>query len=940
MAVQPIAQFPCVKGLVASNQPLAEPKGAVQRVSNLLMTARGALDVCDGSQILHDFSGAVQASFGKITAIFLFQPTGVSNYYLAIIKVPGSPLSTPLNVVAVDDGAGGNFAAGTLYYRVTALDGVGGETLASTEVSVGVSLNHKIKLTWNVVPNAVAYNVYGYTSGTELLLIAPGLPVPQPAPGATQVTFEDLSTPQSVNFPVTSVVNSSAVFNAVANQTTYTYVVNFTGAQTITAQLPLAATLTGNSNASLNIVYKLTAMLSPTVGLMTVTQSGVVNPAMLVTGNGGNINAVGHIPVANTTQQTALYKMPVIAGLPAPLPVAYNNSNIVAFYPADFLANVDGGGGGGSGGGGGTGGGGSTNPGNTPSGGVAGNTSVIPQFKQFTNRAVIALGNGYPIQLYSDPSTPINPAVSTTISTISADANSVVTVTVLSTAGLYAGGNVAISGVSNSLFNMVGPIIQVVDLTHFTVYNGAVSSTTSSGGKVLATSQPIQSTFAPSYPVWTTTTVYAANDVIVPATQPSPNIYLIAVQGGTSGAAEPIPWPTEIGAQKKDGTVIWAVGGLLNSAAPPPPGAGHIEVYSGALWAWDTSPFNTANGLDGPCALRMSNINNPNSWNPINQAFLDKDDGQEGMGLAKFTITAIGIPPQGSLIAFKNYSSYQVIGIFGASNFAIQAISTDMGCTAPRTIQFVPGFGITRYAHLGMAVFNGVKDEVISEQIRPFLFPNNDFNFSDITVLDAAWVSVSWATQTATPPMYVVAMPIGVSAGNLTRVFCYDLVFKAWIIVDLPFPISTMSQFRTVSANPVTVMGGSNDGCISRWQAGDVLWDTGATGARNPSKVQWNMRTLTIASSTNDQRVYNRRLVVTMICSGTPGSVSVSWRMSGVTQATRTFTLPTNADQDIDVATQLTGKRFDAIISGNSDAQIDGITWEVEPRPIGVVVPI
>jgi len=78
---------------------------------------------------------------------------------------------------------------------------------------------------------------------------------------------------------------------------------------------------------------------------------------------------------------------------------------------------------------------------------------------------------------------------------------------------------------------------------------------------------------------------------------------------------------SEAGSPAGTAGVRWANHGLLNSAAPPPPGAAHIEIYSGALWVQNTSPTNTATGLDGPTSGRMSSIGNPNSWNPVNQAF-------------------------------------------------------------------------------------------------------------------------------------------------------------------------------------------------------------------------------------------------------------------------------------------------------------------------------
>ena len=73
---------------------------------------------------------------------------------------------------------------------------------------------------------------------------------------------------------------------------------------------------------------------------------------------------------------------------------------------------------------------------------------------------------------------------------------------------------------------------------------------------------------------------------------------------------------------------------------------------------WNTYPINSSNGLEGPCSLRMSDVDNLNSWNPVNQAFLDKDDGTDGTGLAVFTISAQGIPPEGSMVAFKLYATF------------------------------------------------------------------------------------------------------------------------------------------------------------------------------------------------------------------------------------------------------------------------------------------
>jgi hypothetical protein len=575
----------------------------------------------------------------------------------------------------------------------------------------------------------------------------------------------------------------------------------------------------------------------------------------------------------------------------------------------------------------------------TPNGGISGLVSYLPQFLQFTNRLVIALGNGFPPQLFSDSTgTPTNPAQILTITGVSVDAYGVVTVTFSGLNPAQIGSNFVLAGITNPLYDGVFVAI-TASSGSITVYNpAAIGQAPSSGGTATVTTIPIFSTFVPAYPEWIADEAYAANTVIQPATQPSPSIYLTAVQGGTSGAAEPHWSGLKMGQEISDGSIIWQVSGLLNSAAPPPPGAAHIAVYGAALWVFNTSPSNTSSGLDGPCSLRQSSINNPNSWNPINQAFIDKDDGAEGMGLGSFTITAQGIPPEGSLVAFKNFVPYQIVGVFGASNFGIQRVVSNMGCLAPRSILFVPGFGLCRYTHLGYAVFDGVADHVISEQIRPYIFRQDDAIFEDITVIDPTYAAASWAALTANPPMYCAFVPIGTNTnGQLTRAFCYDMVMKAWAVVDLPFSIGCAAQTASLVSNPLTVLGGYLDGCIQRWQANDTLWYTG--GAQQIS-VAWSFRTPTLASKDADQRLYARRVVIRGNNTNVTAPVTVTPYTSGVALSPAVKQMPAaGADFNLfaDVADGgFTGVRFDATVSGAGQCEIDGIDWHTESRAVGV----
>lgn len=935
MALQSIAQGPFIKGVVASTQPLAQPKGAVSRDSNLIMTSRGSLLLCDGTGILNAFNGVVQNNLGKMLAETLFDPTAVSPYYLALIQALDQPLGPPKNLSAVDGGAGGTLT-GTFFYKVTALDGAGGETTVSNESNVTVGALHKVTLTWNVVPNAYGYNVYrGTVSNGELLLTGIGLPALQPMPLTAQVTFTDTGFPNGITVNISTATSSPGGVPPPARS------INWISPSTFLPIVGQSFVAAGMTPASFNGTYTVTGVNGP--GNWGSKILGAP-PGTTATGGTATFGGVPP-PLADTTVQTELILMPRSPTL------SWSDANIVALFPATVpgLRVAPFGASGGSG----------TGTGNTSStvnGGIQGMVSLTPMFRQFTNRMVIALGNGFSAQLFSDATgTLTNPAFVGAIASVAVDANGVVTITTTTNHGLdpvqAVGTNVFLNGITDPAYNTNGTgasafvVITVPATNQVTVRNlNAIGHAPSGGGTMTVTTIPLISTFTPAYPQWTASTVLVVGDLIVPATQPSPAIYLTVIQSGTTGAVEPT-WPTggldSIGKQVRDtggSAVRYQVAGLLNSAAPPPPAAAHIEVFAGALWAFNTWLTNTANGLDGPTSLRQSSINNPNSWNPVNQAFLDKDDGSEGMGLAKFTITAQGIPPEGSLIAMKNFSPYQVIGVFGAANLSIQPVSSDMGCIAPRTLVFVPGFGITRYSHLGVAIFNGVKDEIVSEQIRPYFFPNNNRNLADITVVDATWVPVSWATLTANPPQYCLAMPVGNSSGKLTRIFPYDLIMKSWNVVDLPFAISSMAQVRSTVSNPLTIFGGFLDGVLQRWQAGDVQWYTG--GGISAQNVSWSFRSLTVASNDTDQRVYVRRFVITGTNSGARGTVTITANQSGVAQFSQTFSVAPNADFDLDFAVGLTGKRFDVIVASNIQAEIDGCTPESEPRPAGVVVGI
>ena len=179
MPVKVLNQKSFFKGLNASVADTSQPKGALARISNLQYFIRGSLRVIDGNLGFATLNGAGPTTGqGLFMDVVLYQFSNATKYYLALQKDPSTQLATPTGLTATDGGAGGTLAAATYYYKVTALDGAGGQTLGSTEASVTVAVNHKINLAWTAVTNAAGgYNVYRSTTpGAEVLMAGAGLP--------------------------------------------------------------------------------------------------------------------------------------------------------------------------------------------------------------------------------------------------------------------------------------------------------------------------------------------------------------------------------------------------------------------------------------------------------------------------------------------------------------------------------------------------------------------------------------------------------------------------------------------------------------------------------------------------------------------------------------------------------------------------------------------
>ena len=130
------------------------------------------------------FTNGVNINFGgpigsaPIT-LFSTAETGDFGFLTFSITAPyfnqGPQIHVPFNQTAVGAATGGTLAGGTYFYTVTALD-FQGETEATMPISAIVSapttsLVGSVTVSWQAVPGARAYNVYGRSSGSIGLMV-------------------------------------------------------------------------------------------------------------------------------------------------------------------------------------------------------------------------------------------------------------------------------------------------------------------------------------------------------------------------------------------------------------------------------------------------------------------------------------------------------------------------------------------------------------------------------------------------------------------------------------------------------------------------------------------------------------------------------------------------------------------------------------------------
>jgi hypothetical protein len=113
-------------------------------------------------------------------------------------------MPSPVLTLGTTATSGGTFAAGTYYWKVSAVNasGGGGETLPSNEVSAVLAANGTQALSWGAVAGAASYNIWrGTTAGGENVLVAT----------VTGTTYTDTGSAGTSRYPnTTSTASASA----------------------------------------------------------------------------------------------------------------------------------------------------------------------------------------------------------------------------------------------------------------------------------------------------------------------------------------------------------------------------------------------------------------------------------------------------------------------------------------------------------------------------------------------------------------------------------------------------------------------------------------------------------------------------------------------------------------------------------------------------------
>lgn len=209
-------------------------------------------------------------------------------------------ISTPNAPTLVS--ASGTLAAGTYYYKITAVDEAG-ETLPSPEASITLATTGGVTLSWTTVSGATGYKIYGRNTGAELLIAS-----------TTNLTYTDdgsitpsgaLPTTNTTGIPAPTVTYNNLVTNGdFSNGATGWTASNATGLTANNNEASFTATASGGliyqgliGGSIIGHYYYLSGSIKATSSLVKLSSG----PGIVSHSGSGNYEKLSAIGLANTT---------------------------------------------------------------------------------------------------------------------------------------------------------------------------------------------------------------------------------------------------------------------------------------------------------------------------------------------------------------------------------------------------------------------------------------------------------------------------------------------------------------------------------------------------------------------------------------------------------------------------------------------------------------
>lgn len=205
-------------------------------------------------------------------------------------------------------------------------------------------------------------------------------------------------------------------------------------------------------------------------------------------------------------------------------------------------------------------------------------------------------------------------------------------------------------------------------------------------------------------------------------------------------------------------------------------------TYGAYLVAANTAESSTA----FPNRVRWSDINNINSFPPLNYIDVEPDNGDAIVGLVAF---------DESVYIFKKYSIYRMLitGQDGPDAFIIRPVARNIGAWSKNSIKAIPNVGVIFLSQSVAYLLSDSGLSPIGDKIQ------RTFD----TVQRSMWAN---AVAEVYPKKYQYWLAVSTAGSVNTEVLVYDYIQSAWTIYD-NMNVAMLAQAEDNTGKPLLISG-------------------------------------------------------------------------------------------------------------------------------------